>query len=63
MAANRFHFLGDLRGAAGCGPFEGHVLQEVGDAIFFFGLIARPGCDIGPDRDGFDTVHAFGDDG
>ena len=40
MAADGFDFLGDFRGAAGGGPLEGHVFEEVGDAVFRRGFVA-----------------------
>ena len=45
------------------GALEGHVLQEVGDAVLLRGFVAGAGGDIGAEGDGLDPVHAFGDDG
>ena len=34
VAADGFDLLGDLRGGAAFGALEGHVFEEVGDAVF-----------------------------
>ncbi len=63
MTADGLDLLGDFGGAAAGGALEGHVFEKVGDAILLRGFVARPGGDVGADRDGLDAIHAFGDDG
>ena len=63
MAADRLDFLGDHGGGAACGALEGHVLEEVGGAVFLGQFVAGAAGDIRPERYGLHPVHAFGDDG
>ncbi len=63
VAAHRLDLLGDLRRGAALGALEGHVFEEVRDAVLLRGLVARAGGDIGAEGDGLDPVHAFGHDG
>ena len=62
MAADRLDLLGDRAGAAPLGALEGHVLEEMRDAVDLGRLVA--GADIDPDaeRDGVDGVDAVGGD-
>ena len=63
VAADRLDLLGDLRGGAAFGALEGHVLEEMRDAVLGLRLVARAGGDVGAERDGLDPLHPFGDDG
>ncbi|MNI38799.1 hypothetical protein D3C73_929560 [compost metagenome] len=54
--------LGDVAGAAPCCSLEGHVLEQMGDAMLFFGLVARTRLDPHAECHAFQMWHAFGDD-
>jgi hypothetical protein len=41
IAAHIFDFFSDLPRGAGMGAFEGHMFQQVGQAVFFFSFAAR----------------------
>jgi hypothetical protein len=45
LAAGRFDFLGDGARRTAGRALEGHMLEEMGDAVFIRALIARPGLD------------------
>ena len=62
VAADIFHSFGDLGGAAALGALEGHVFEEMADAVLGGVLVAGAAGDIGAEGDGLDTVHLFGDD-
>ena len=63
MAAHRLDLLGDGAGRAALGALEGHMLQQMGDAVDLRRLVAR--ADIGPDAegDGLDGFHPVAGDG
>ena len=63
VPAHRLDLLGDFGGAAPLGALEGHVFEEVGDAVLRCRLVARAGGDVGTERGGFHPVHPFGDHG
>ena len=62
LAADRFDLLGDLDRRAGLGALEGHVLEEMREAVLLLALGARAGAD--PDAEGgaLELVHGMGDD-
>src|SRR5205814_8531951 len=62
MSADRFDLLGDGLGIAAVRSLEGHVFQQMGDAVDLGRLIAR--AHIGPaaDRRGLHRIHAVGRD-
>ena len=63
MPAHRLDLLGDgPRAAPALGALEGHVLQQMRDAVDLGRLVAR--ADIGPDAegDGLDRIHPVGGD-
>lgn len=41
FAADILDFLGDLTGGTSCRSLEGHVFEQVGNAVFVFRLVAR----------------------
>ena len=45
------------------GALEGHVLEEMRDAVFRRRLVARAGADIGAEGDRLHAIHPFGQDG
>ena len=63
VAADILDRLGDLGRGAPLGALEGHVLEEMRDAVLGLGLVAGAGGDIGAEGDGLDPVHGLGDDG
>ena len=62
MAAHGLDLLGDFPGAAPGRALEGHMLQQMGDAVDLGRLVAR--AHIGPDADGggFDRIHPVAGD-
>ncbi len=63
MPAHRLDLLGDLGGAAPLGALEGHVFEEMRDAVLLRQLVARAGGDVGAERDGLHPVHPLGHHG
>ena len=61
-AAYRIHFAGDGFGGAAFGAFEDHVLDEMGQAVFFRDFAAGPVADPHAYRDGANMRHGLGDD-
>ncbi len=61
-AADGIHFAGDGFGGAALGAFEDHVLDEMGEAVFFRDFAAGTITDPDADRDGTDVGHRLGDD-
>ena len=61
VAAHAVHFAGDLLRGAGGGALEDHMFDEVGDAVAFGGLIARPAGDPNAHGEAVHVVHAFGE--
>ncbi len=62
VAADRLDLAAMCGGVAALGALEGHMLEEVGDAVLGLRLVAGAGGDIGAERDGLHRGHAFGDD-
>ena len=62
MAADRLDLLGDGAGGAPLRALEGHVLEEMRDAVDLGRLVPRPDLDPEAERHGFDRVDAVGDD-
>ena len=62
IAADGVDLAGDFFGRAVLGPFENHVLDEVGDAVPFGVFVAGTG--LQPDADGgrANVLHLLGDD-
>ena len=60
--AYRIHFAGDGFGGAAFGSFEDHVLDEMGQAVFFGDFAAGAVADPHADRDGANMRHSLGDD-
>ena len=50
VPADRLDLLGDIASTAPHGAFEGHVFDEMGDAVQRGALVARPGIDPNADR-------------
>ena len=63
VAANRIDLAGNVLGGAVFGPFEDHVLDEMGDSIPLRVLVAGPGLDPYSDRDRANVLHLFGENG
>ena len=63
VAADVLDLAGDGGGVALLGALEGHVLEEVGDAVLRRRLVAGAGGDVGAEGDGLDPRHGLGDDG
>src|SRR5690606_33454227 len=62
FAADILDFLGDVAGAAPCRALEGHVLEEMGDAVLVLGFVARAGLDPHAEGDALQMWHGFGRD-
>ncbi len=62
LAADVLDLLGDLPGAAPARALEGHVLEEMCDAVLALGLVTRPGLDPDAERRAFQRRHGFGGD-
>ena len=63
VAADRFDLLGDVAGAAPRRAFEGHVLEEMRDAVLIASLAPAAGTDPDAERHGLDLGHGMADDG
>ncbi len=63
LATDRLDLLGDVLGAAACGPFERHMLEEMGDAMLAKALAAAPGADPDAERHCLDLSHGVTDHG
>ncbi len=63
VAADGVDLARDFLGGAVLGPFEDHVLNEMGDAVPFGIFVARTGLQPDTDRGGADVLHLLGDDG
>ncbi len=63
IAADRLDLLGDRLRAPPVGPLEGHVLEEVGDAMLGRALAAAAGADPQPERHGLDAGARVADHG
>ncbi len=61
-AADGIHFAGDRFGRAVLGAFEHHVLDEMGEAVFFRDFAARAIANPHADGDGAHVSHGLGDD-
>ncbi len=59
IAADRLDLLGDVLGAAPRGPLEGHVLEEMGDAVLAFRLAAAAGPHPDAERYRLDLGHGM----
>src|SRR6185312_11305446 len=57
MAAHLFDGLGDLAGAAPLGALEGHVLEQMRDAVDLGPLVARADIDPNAERHRVDAGH------
>ena len=62
MAADRFDLGRDIEGAAPLGALEGHMLQQMRDAVDRRRLVPRADIDPDTDRHRLDRIHAVGDD-
>ena len=62
LAADRLDLLGDVDGRAGIGTLEGHVLEEMRQAVLAFALGTRAGADPDAERRAFEMRHFVGDD-
>ena len=60
LAANRLDLLGDILGATARGALEGHMLEEMGDAMLGQALAAAAGADPDAERHGLDVGPAHG---
>ena len=56
LAAHRLDLLGDGLGAATLGALEGHMLEEMRDAVLGGAFAAAAGPDPNPERDGLDVA-------
>ena len=57
LTADRLDRLGDVAGAAPLGALEGHVLEEMRDAVLARLFVARAGADPEPERHAFEVRH------
>ncbi len=62
MPADCLDFLGDVAGAAPLGALEGHVFEEMRDAVDFRRFVPRPDIDPDAERHGINGVDPVGDD-
>src|SRR5690606_22616862 len=62
VAADILDLLGDLAGGAARGALEGHVLEEMGNAVLLDAFMAAAGGDPYPDGSRGEAGHRFGDD-
>ncbi len=62
LTADRVDRLRDVFGGAGAGPLEQHVLDEVGNAAAFSGLVTRPARQPHADADRTHLRHPLGED-
>ena len=62
VTADRLDLLGDIVGRAALGALEGHVLEQMGDAVDFRRLVAGSDTDPGPQRHRFHGRHGIGGD-
>jgi hypothetical protein len=60
IAADGIHFAGDKLGRARFGALEDHVLDEMGDSVYFRQLVPRTGAHPHSHGYGADVVHLFG---
>lgn len=63
VAADILDRLGDGGGTPALGALEGHVFEEMRDAVFRRRLVAGADAGIGAEGDGLHPVHPFGQDG
>ena len=63
VAADGVDLARNFLSAAVLGPFEYHVLEEMGDAVPFGVLVARACLQPDADRCGANMLHLFGDHG
>src|SRR5713226_9529914 len=61
-AADGIHFAGNVLGGAALGPFKHHVLDEVGQTVFFGDFTAGAVANPHADGDGAHVGHGLGDD-
>ena len=59
LAADILDLLGDLAGGAARRALEGHVLEQVRDAVLVVALVSRAGLDPDPERDAFRCWQGF----
>ena len=62
IAADRLDLLGDLARGAPLGALEGHVFEQMRDAVLVGLFVAAAGADPDPERGGFQMRHAVGHD-
>ena len=62
VPADGLDLLGDFQGAAAFGPLEGHVLQQVRNAVDGGGFVPGADLDPGAERYGFHRIHGVRDD-
>ena len=62
VAADGLYRFGDLAGRAGLGSLEGHMFEQMGDAVLVFVLGSRAGFDPNSERGTFQMWHGVGDD-
>src|SRR5690606_28952377 len=62
LAADVFDFRGDIPRGARAGALEGHVLQQVRDAVLVVALVARARLDPHSEGNAFDMRQGFGRD-
>ena len=60
LAANRVDLLGDVLGGPGPSPLEQHVLDEVGNAATFGGLVPRTAGQPDTNADRPNLIHRLG---
>jgi hypothetical protein len=63
VAADGIDLAGDLLGGAVLGPFEDHVLDEVGNAVRLRSFVAGTGLEPNADGSRTDVFHLLGDHG
>ncbi len=63
VAADILDLFGDLLGAAARRALEGHVFEEMGDAVLGSRLAPAAGPDPDAERDGLDLGHGVADHG
>ena len=63
LAADILDLFGDLAGTAPVGALEGHMLEEMGNAMLALGLVAGTGLDPDAERRAGKLRHGIGGDG
>ena len=62
VAAHGLDLFGDVARAASLRALEGHVLEQVGDAVHLLALVPRAGIDPQADGGALQVGHGVGDD-